>query len=215
MGWRGRAGEASLRHLPLQHLREMKQEPRLWLVRHAPVLAKKGLCYGVSDLPADEAATAVAAEMLAAQVPEGLAVLVSPLQRCQQLARELQMRRPDLSFDDDPRLRELNFGVWEGRLWATIEPAEFDAWLADFGHACPGGESAGGESVASLMARVGQAWDDWKAGGTDAVWITHAGVMRAVLLLSQGIRMPAAAADWPSAEMPHGQALILHALENS
>ncbi len=43
------------------------------------------------------------------------------------------------------------------------------------------------------MARVGAAWDDWRASGRDAVWVTHAGVMRAALLLSRGVRLPASA----------------------
>ena len=30
--------------------------PTLWLLRHAPVLAAPGLCYGRTDLPADPAA---------------------------------------------------------------------------------------------------------------------------------------------------------------
>lgn len=188
----------------------MKKEPALWLARHAPVLAEKGLCYGVSDLPADDAATAQVAEVLAAQVPEGVAVRVSPLQRCQQLAWSLQTLRPDLRFTDDPRLRELDFGAWEGRLWAAIERPEFDAWLAEFAHANPSGS---GESVAALMARVAQAWDEWRSSEADGLWITHAGVMRAALLLSRGTRLPAAAADWPSAEMPYGEVLVLRAPE--
>jgi len=183
----------------------MKKPPELWLARHAPVLAEKGLCYGVSDLPAGETATLQAAKALAARLPEGWPVYASPLRRCQQLARSLRALRPDLSFDDDLRLRELDFGAWEGRLWTAIERAEFDAWLADFAHNCPGG----GESVASLMARVGQAWDDWQAKGVGTLWITHAGVMRAAVLLSRGTRMPATAAGWPSADMPHEQVLIL------
>ncbi|MGB3071992.1 MAG: histidine phosphatase family protein [Ottowia sp.] len=185
----------------------MKKEPTLWLVRHAPVLAEKGLCYGVSNLLADDAATSQTAEVLAANVPEGVAVHVSPLQRCQQLAWSLQLLRPDLRFNEDPRLREMDFGAWEGQPWASIKRAEFDVWLADFAHVSPGG----GESVAALMARVAQAWDEWAASAADALWITHAGVMRAALLLSRGIRLPATAADWPSANMPYGEVLILQA----
>ena len=33
---------------------------------------------------------------------------------------------------------------------------------------------------------------------TDQVWITHAGVARAAVLLEQGIRMPLSAAQWPA-----------------
>lgn len=185
------------------------QEPAsaLWLVRHAPVLAEKGRCYGVSDWPAEAAATAEAAEKLAQRLPRGLSVLVSPLQRCQQLARTLQPLRPDLSFQNDERLVELNFGAWEGVSWNAIERADFDLWLADFAHAKPGGN---GESVAALMARVGDLWSDWRATGNDAAWITHAGVMRAALLLAKGVHLPTAASDWPADDLPFGELLKLN-----
>lgn len=173
------------------------------------MLAEKGVCYGVSDFPADETSTLGAARALAARVPEGWEVRVSPLQRCQQLAIELQTLRPDLKLTDDARLRELDFGAWEGRPWANIERVEFDHWLADFINGRPGGGSVGGESVAELMTRVDQLWREWLASGKSGLWITHAGVMRAAMLLSGGIRLPASAADWPSTEMPYGEVLVL------
>ena len=37
---------------------------RLWLVRHAPVLAPPGTCYGQLDLSADSQATAQCAQKL-------------------------------------------------------------------------------------------------------------------------------------------------------
>lgn len=187
---------------------QLNPAPTLWLIRHAPVLVEKGRCYGVSDWPADAAATAEAAEKLAERLPHGLHVLVSPLQRCRQLARMLQPLRPDLSFQNDTRLVELDFGAWEGRAWSTIEQGEFDQWMADFAHAAPGGN---GESVASLMARVGQIWSHWGSSRTDAVWITHAGVMRAALLLAKGVHLPTAASDWPAEDLPFGEVLKLQA----
>ncbi|QTD46854.1 histidine phosphatase family protein [Ottowia testudinis] len=176
--------------------------PTLWLVRHAPVLAAPGLCYGATDLPADAAATRAAAEMLAATLPAQVIVVTSPLQRCELLALDLQALRPDLILRTDDRLREMDFGAWEGRAWASIPRAAFDAWLADFADAPPG---EGGETVRALMARVGAAWDDWRASGTDALWVTHAGVMRAALLLARDVRLPAAAADWPADTLPFGE----------
>lgn len=179
---------------------------RLWLVRHAEVLAAPGLCYGASDLPADAQATRRAAARLAAELPAGLQVWSSPLQRCAVLARELQARRPDLRLQTDARLREFDFGAWEQRRWASIERAEFDAWLADFGQVRPGGS---GDNVAALMARVGAAWDAWRAGGEDAVWVSHAGVIRAARLLARGVRQVRVAADWPEEGLDFGAALLL------
>ena len=123
---------------------------RLWLLRHAEVAAPPGLCYGASDLPADAAATRAAARALAERLPHGLCLQVSPLQRCELLAQSLHALRPDLTLKLDARLREFDFGTWEGRPWGDIARAEFDAWLVDFALARPGG----GECVAELMARV-------------------------------------------------------------
>lgn len=186
----------------------MSRPATLWLARHAPVLAEGGLCYGASDLRADPDASRAAARAAAARLPAGLTALVSPLQRCEQLAQDLRWLRPDLVLKTDPRLRELDFGAWEGRRWADIARAEFDAWTADFADAPP---AAGGEPVRALMARVAAAWDDWHACGADALWITHAGVMRAALLLSRGQRLPASAADWPADSLPFGELIALRA----
>lgn len=193
----------------------MKREPSLWLARHAPVLAEKGVCYGASDFLADQASTLLAAKALAVTVPLDWAVHVSPLQRCQQMAKDLQALRPDLRFKQDARLRELDFGAWEGKPWASIERAEFDEWLADFANARPGSSSGGGESVAAMMARVDQAWKEWCTSKEGCLWLTHAGVMRAAILLSRGVHLPVTAADWPTAEMPYGEVLVLQATAHS
>ncbi|MDO5624880.1 MAG: histidine phosphatase family protein [Pseudomonadota bacterium] len=180
--------------------------PTLWLARHAPVLAPPGLCYGALDLPADTAATRQAAQALAQQLPQGLAVRASKLQRCELFAQELQAMRADLQSQPDARLREMDFGAWEGRPWADIARADVDRWMNDFADAPPG---EGGETVRAFMARVGEAWDDWRASAADALWITHAGVMRAALLLARGVRLPTSAADWPRDDFPPGGVLRL------
>jgi len=181
---------------------------RLWLVRHARVALPEGVCYGASDVPLDAAATQAAAQALAARLPPGLRVWHSPLSRCELLALALQGLRPDLMLKPDARLRELDFGAWEGRPWSAIGREAFDAWLADFAHARPGGD---GESVAALMARVAAAFDAWRAGGRDAAWVTHAGVIRAVRVLSQGVRAVHGAADWPADVVAFGDAWVIEA----
>jgi alpha-ribazole phosphatase len=166
---------------------------KLWLARHAPPLAAEGLCYGATDLEADGAATLQAARALAAAVPRGVVVRTSPLRRCRQLAEALQALRPDLLPGADARLREMDFGSWEGQRWEAIGTGAFDAWMADFAqHRC-----GGGESVAQLMARVASAFAQAREGGQDVLWITHAGVVRAVRLLARGVALPRAAVDWP------------------
>ena len=59
------------------------------------------------------------------------------------------------------------------------------------------------------MARVGAAWDEARQSGSGTLWVTHAGVMRAALLWSRGVRLPATAADWPRDVLGFGQVIQL------
>ena len=171
---------------------------KLWLLRHARVVLPTGLCYGASDVAADESLTAEAAQVIAPLLPAGLPVRVSDLGRAQQLHQALRGHRPDLgAAATDPRIREMDFGTWEQTAWDAVPRAAFDAWMADFAHHRFGGV----ESVAGLMARVADALDETRAAvGSDgeALWITHAGVIRSVIYLAQhGRRSIASAKEWP------------------
>ena len=178
----------------------------LWLVRHTPVLAAPGLCYGASDLPTDAQATQAAARALLPQLPAGVVVRSSPLQRCERLAQAARALQPDLTYKIDPRLREMDFGAWEGQPWDAIPRADFEAWTNDFAHARPGRH---GETVTEVMQRVASAWDEARARRGDTLWVTHGGVMRAALLWSRGVRLPATAADWPRDVLGFGQVIQL------
>ena len=166
---------------------------RLWLARHAQPLVASGVCYGAMDLAADAQATRQAACALASILPSGVAVLCSPLRRCEQLAQGLCELRADLSCQTDARLVEMNFGCWEGQRWDAIPQAAYDSWTADFGPHRFGAR----ESVNELMQRVACVWDETQRAGMDAIWITHAGVIRAATLIAQGVRQLEQAAQWP------------------
>lgn len=184
---------------------------RLWLVRHAAPQVAPGICYGALDVPADPAATRAAAERLAAALPARARVFYSTLQRCEQLALALQALRPDLTAIPDPRLREMNFGSWEGQAWNDIGRDATDAWAAAFADHRPGD----GESLAAVLARVAAALQDHGRAATseppaampqDLVWITHAGVIRSVAWMRAhgGAAHPMAAA-WPRAAPGWGE----------
>lgn len=178
---------------------------RLWLVRHAQPQIAPGTCYGALDVDADAPATQAAAQALARVLPQGAALHGSPLRRCAQLSQALHALRPDLQFTQDPRLREMEFGDWEGRPWDAIDPAALQAWTDDFAQHRPGG----GESVHGFMVRVTQAWNDTRAAGADAVWITHAGVIRAAALLYTGQVPVTRAAQWPATPCGFGTWKVL------
>lgn len=170
----------------------------IWLVRHAQPLIASGVCYGALDVPADALATQQAASGLAPRLPTGARVLVSPLLRCQQLAQALHLLRPDLFFDTEQRLAEMNFGAWEGQCWDALPPEAFEAWTNNFWQHRVGG----GECVADFMTRVAEVWDAAVAAslpGVSQVWLTHAGVMRAARLIASGQREVRSVGDWPAA----------------
>ncbi|MEW6693449.1 MAG: histidine phosphatase family protein [Pseudomonadota bacterium] len=179
---------------------------RLWLVRHAATTAPPDVCIGRTDVPASDDATAQAARRLHAALPARLAWRVSPSVRARQLAQGLQALRPHLRAPVvDARLAELDFGAWEGQRWDAVPRAELDAWAAAFADHRPGG----GESVRALLRRVRAALhtvvDD--APALDQVWITHAGVIRAVLhtLAAGWGAVPTAASAWPQTPVRCGQ----------
>jgi alpha-ribazole phosphatase len=180
---------------------------KLWLVRHAQPLIESGICYGRLDVAADAGATAECAQQLAAQLPAGIRVITSPLQRCEQLAHDLLGLRPDLHLKTDARLAEMDFGDWEGRAWQAIGRAELQAWTDDFAHHKVGRR---GESVAVFMARIAAAFDTLKEDQLDTLWITHAGVIRAVHLLAQGARQIERAEQWPLNAPKYGQWQLLN-----
>lgn len=181
---------------------------RLWLLRHGPVDCADGMCYGASDVRALEPESQDIAQRAATQLPRGVDFYASPLARCAQLAFALEARRPDLQAQFDTRIAEMDFGGWEGKLWNDIPRQEFDGWLADFAVA-PAGVS--GESTNDFMARVGDAYDNWRMSGQDAAWVTHAGVMRAVMLLHQGTRKVERADGWPTRPIALGELMVIEA----
>ena len=159
----------------------------LWLARHARPLVAPGTCYGALDLPANATLTQQAAQALHAALPLDVDVWVSPRMRCQQLAQALQTVRPGLHWRTDARLREMDFGTWEGVPWTDFAQHRF----------------GGTESASEVLARVASAWDEAARTG-HMLWITHAGVAQAACLLQQGQRHIANAADWPLSPLPYG-----------
>ena len=154
-------------------------------VRHAPPLVA-GFCAGRADVEVEAAAAAAVAVVRALRERNLRAARVfsSPTARCRDLAVELAARL-ELPLVFDTRLMELDFGEWEGKTWDEIgqsDRARFDRWARDFVTQAP----PGGERVAELERRVAE----WLAeiGHSDhelsCLAVTHAGVIRAVRVLS-------------------------------
>ncbi|MDM0072965.1 histidine phosphatase family protein [Variovorax sp. J2P1-59] len=181
---------------------------KLLLVRHAQTTAAEGQCYGRTDVPVLPELTLAAAERVVPVLPHGVEMACSPLARCADLAQAISALRPDLRARPDPRIAEMDLGAWEERPWSSIDRAEFEAWTRDFADTRAGGS---GESTRQFMQRVGEAFDEWRAGGRDAIWVTHAGVIRAVWLLRDGVRSVERGDQWPAQPIAFGECVTIEA----
>lgn len=169
----------------------------LWCWRHPRADGAAGRCIGRTDLAVDPRR----AKRLAHRVRDAArrhrlpqAVWVSPLRRCRDVGRWL--RRWGWRVHVDTRLRELDFGRWDGRRWDDIPWAEVEAWQADLLHHAPGG----GETLQALAVRV-QAF----AAGHDGcvLLVGHGGWINAARAVPPGCTVLPAAA-WPAAPK-HGE----------
>lgn len=159
----------------------------LHLIRHPRPQLDAGICYGRLDVAAPLESGLV--DRLRQSLPSGLPLWSSPLRRCRDLAAALH---PQPIFDG--RLREMNFGAWEGQAWDDIPRAELDAWAADVADfAPPEGESPRAVQLRALAFVAG-------LSVPEAIVVTHAGVIRCLLAHSLGLP----AVRWSELQFPYG-----------
>jgi broad specificity phosphatase PhoE len=153
---------------------------RWWWVRHAPTHVRAAI--GWTDA-APDLSDGAALDRLAAALPQA-PVVSSDLARARLTADRLAGGRPRLP--DEPGLREICFGAWEG--------LDFDAVAARFAADAraffdePGASAAtGGESFDALSARVAAAVDRLNAPAGDLIAVAHAGSIQAALARAAGL----------------------------
>jgi len=129
------------------------------------------------------------ARALAAQLGDEdiVAVYASDLDRAVETAEIVAAACGGLPVHRDPRLRELEFGDWEGLTTAEIEvrfPDEVARWRADGGAA-----GSNGESYAQMGERVVAALEEIAAAhaGETVLVILHGGPIRGLLAHAAGI----------------------------
>jgi len=149
----------------------------VYLIRHTSPAIDKGICYGQSDIPVAESFMEEAAR-LKLHLPAGFnRIYSSPLKRCSELAALLSSNS---SIVTDHRLKELNFGTWEGKRWDEIAGEELDVWMKDFVNV----PAPGGENFEMLFNRTKQFYEELSRLDFKQVGIVcHAGVVRAFLAL--------------------------------
>lgn len=144
------------------------------LIRHPAVLVTPGTCYGRLDLDLHPDAADEAARLRAAVDTFAGRIWTSPARRCRQIAGARAIT--------DDRLRELDFGAWEGLAWDAVPRAALDRWAAaplDF-------TPPGGESGAALLRRVGAFHAELRARGEDCVVVSHGGPLKLLAAMLHG-----------------------------
>lgn len=158
----------------------------IYLIRHTQTSAAKGLCYGQSDIALADS-FAQETEALRQKLPElaeDCRFYSSTLSRCKRLADTLS----DAVVIDE-RLLELDFGDWEGVFFDDIDAEALNHWTQHYVDFPP----PNGESFTDLCRRAGHFWQELiETGLSQAVVVTHAGVIRA--LLAHILKLPPAAA---------------------
>ncbi len=154
----------------------------LILIRHTKTDAKEGVCYGHTNV---RLAPSFAKEKKSIQkkLPHGGfdAIYSSPLSRCKKLAKDLFPNK-EIIFDE--RLKELNFGDWEGFDWDDISSSEeAEAFFNDYiNTTCPGGES-----YQDMLQRVSEFYNEIKEKHQKVIIVSHGGPIRALLCIIEKI----------------------------
>lgn len=155
----------------------------LILVRHGAALGAHGRCIGRTDLALSaEGRTAVEALARSWHGPPPSRIVTSDLARATATAAALG-EAWGMTAGVDARLREMDFGDWDGHSWRELGEADgtrLDQWMANWTHE----RTPGGEGFPDVALRVA----DWLAEvravsvpGQSIVAVAHAGSIRALL----------------------------------
>ncbi|ATW28120.1 alpha-ribazole phosphatase [Candidatus Formimonas warabiya] len=157
----------------------------LYLVRHGETdLNTKGVYYGWTDDGLSPQGIKQAEKM--AVMLEDVhfdTVISSPLTRARETAVIVSRSDPDRIILDE-RLKELNFGAWEGKHYQVIQDHDkenWDLWVKDWKKASP----PAGESFVSMYRRVKQSIKETleKYEGQTLLMVTHQGCLRIIMCI--------------------------------
>lgn len=149
----------------------------IYLIRHTETVCKKGICYGQTDVdiaaPFDEIFSNIVSEL-----PAEAVIFSSPLKRCVILAKHIQKNIHAVSYQEDKRLMEMNFGDWEMKSWDKIPQEQLNPWMEDFVNI----KAVNGESFTELHERVGEFLSkEISKIQKPVIIVAHAGIIRSIL----------------------------------
>ena len=190
--------------------------PSLILIRHGEVEPQwKSICYGALDVPLSEAGVQESlrvAEQVCREFQPKL-VIHSGLQRTEFLAAEISRRcQIECSVIADIRLRERNYGDWQGQTWDEVyasDPEHFHELIEKPETYRP----PNGESTYELQQRMASWLEQLAATSPDGnrapiIAITHSGPIAAAC----GHLLKLHAMDWSPWTIRYLQAVFVDRL---
>ncbi|PVX51880.1 alpha-ribazole phosphatase [Balneicella halophila] len=152
-------------------------DKEIFLIRHPKTVAGNSYCYGASDVAVDDKILEETAKKVKAKL-EGLKADIcysSPLIRAHSLAKCLF---PEQEIVLEDKIREVDFGDWEGVSWEEIPIDAQKRWGDDVLNF----KEHGGENFNDLKARVVPFWEEILHNDKEkTVVVAHAGVIVATL----------------------------------
>ncbi len=153
------------------------------ILRHAVTAwNEEGRLQGMTDTPLSAVGEATARSWRLPAPVDRWKRMCSPLLRARRTA---ELVRPAAAVAVDSRLREMSFGIWEGRTVADLRARGGEAFAAaerlglDF-------HPPGGESPRMTMTRMAAWTAEIAAFGEPVVAVSHKAAIRALLALATG-----------------------------
>ena len=153
------------------------------ILRHAPTgWNAEGRLQGSTDIPLSPAGETAARSWRLPAPADRWRRMCSPLQRARRTAELVQ---PPAPVTVESRLREMSFGVWEGKSVAQLRAEGGETFAAaerlgvDF-------HPPGGESPRIAMARIADWAREIAESGEPVVAVSHKAAIRALLALATG-----------------------------
>ena len=161
---------------------------RILLVRHGETaLNATGRFQGQMDTDLNGAGQRQAIALAEGLASEEIhAIYASDLRRAHDTAAAIAAHHP-VAVQVEPRLREIDFGAWQGLTYAQMheqDPEGLAAWNADRENRSP----PGGESLSQVANRLISLLDEIRLRNADqtVVLVSHGGTVRLVLCLLIG-----------------------------
>ena len=163
---------------------------RIYLVRHGTADGADGIAVGQIDLPLADSGRRDLDQLATTWATEPPDVLLSSdLARAAESADRLAQAWGMDVLERDPRLREMNFGDWDGRTWDELQDLPdgvFRSWMKKWWT----DPAPGGEALGDVAARATDWLDDTleRYAGQTVVAVAHGGSIRT--LIAHVLQMP-------------------------